>query len=55
MEHIIVNDLVERGEYLMKIRSEMIEELKKLDLRIDQIAEEMRDAGIDVEVEDIWV
>ena len=54
LEHIVINDLVERGEYLMNIRKEMINELKLLDARLDEIAREMQDAGIDVEIEDIW-
>ena len=54
LERSIVNELVARGEYLMSIRQEMVKDLKELDAKIDEIAKEMRAAGINVEIDDIW-
>lgn len=54
LESNIVNELIARGEYLMSIRQEMVDELKQLDAKIDEIAAEIRAAGINVEVDDVW-
>jgi mevalonate kinase len=53
MEHIIVNDLIEKLQYLMSIRFELFDDLKELDDRIDEIVDEMREAGVKVNKEEI--
>ena len=54
LESNIVNELVARANYLMSIRQEMVKDLKELDAKIDEIAMDMRNVGINVDVEDIW-
>ena len=49
LEHIIVNDLAERLTYLNAIKAEMIVDLIELESRIDDIVDDMREAGIDVD------
>lgn len=54
IERNLVEGLIDRADYLITIRKELVSDLKELDSRIDQIAKDMRSIGIDVEVEDIY-
>ena len=48
IERKLMEGLIDRAEYLITIRSELVNDLKELDSRIDKVAEDMRSAGINV-------
>jgi outer membrane murein-binding lipoprotein Lpp len=54
LERKLMEGMIDRAEYLMAIRSELVSDLRELDSRIDQLAEDMRSAGIDVKTDDFY-
>lgn len=47
-EQFIVEDLVDKANYLMSIRREMEDDLKELDARLDLISQELEEMGIEI-------
>lgn len=48
LEHIIVNDLIEKLQYLMSIKFELSNDLKELDNKINEIVDDMYNVGVEV-------